>query len=223
MLTNTGTTRRRARGISTLEVMAGITVGMITALAVYSTQDAQLKAVAAQGVFSESQAVTRSVIDIMSRELRMAVYDPRSALVIAPANGCAPNSHRGIVAATPTSIRFQQDLNNDGFFNATGEDVRYQLANNTITRTDLGVGGQPIVMAENVQSFTLTYFDASSPNPVQLVPAGSPAALTQCQRDLLAKVRVTVAATILNSQTHHGLDSTAESLVAIRNRSLMNI
>src|SRR5438067_9095649 len=102
----TRSTRRRARGMSTPELMAGISLGLVVIAAVYSFQRTQLKAFATQAVYSQSQMVTRSAVDLMARELRMAVYDPRSGLVVNPGNAaCAPGAHQGVITATPTSIR----------------------------------------------------------------------------------------------------------------------
>jgi type IV pilus assembly protein PilW len=207
--------------MSTPELMAGITLGLIVVAAVYSFQRTQLKAFATQTVFSQSQGVTRSAIDLMARELRMAVFDPNNGLVVNPTNAvCAPGAHQGIVTATPTSIRFRQDLNNDGAFTAAGEDVTYDLVSGNLRRTDGGNG--PVTIVSNVTSFSLRFFSANNP-PVELVPSGSPASLTQCQRDTLAKVMITVKGNVPNRNQATVVDSTVETEIAIRSRAINNI
>ena len=69
----------------------------------------------------------------------------------------------------------------------------------------------------------LQYFDNSNP-PVELVPTGTPPALSQAQRDCVAKVRVTVRASVENPnpQVSTPLESEGQAEVAIRNRSLSN-
>jgi len=213
--------RHRTRGMSTAELMAGISLGLVVVGAIYSFQKTQLKAFATQTVFSQSQGVTRSAIDLMARELRMAVYDPNSGLVVNPTNAaCAPGAHEGIMSATPTSIRFRQDLNNDGAFTAAGEDVTYDLVSGNLRRTDGGNG--PVTIVSNVTSFSLRFFSANNP-PVELVPSGSPATLSQCQRDTLAKVMITVHGNVPNRNNSVVVDSTVETEVAIRSRAINNI
>ena len=198
--------RPRARGLSTMEVLAGMGLTLILLAAVYTFQGAQLKALRAQNVYADSQNVTRTVIDVMSRELRMATYGVQ----------------QGIIQATPTSIRFQQDLNGDGTIAGAGEDVTYSYADGQITRTD--GANAPVTLVSNVPSngFSLLYF--SNP-PVQLVPAGSPASLTQGQRDCVVSVRITIQANIPNPNPNVStpIKSVAESEVAIRNRAVLNL
>ena len=209
--------RPHARGFSSMEVLAGLGLTLILLAAVYSFQQAQLKAFSTQQVYSDSQNVTRSVIDLMARELRMACYDPGTAIPksLGP---CAPDVKQGIIEATPTRIHFRQDLTGDNAIGAPGEDVTYDLSNGTIRRTD-GLA-EPVVLASGVPTGGLSflYFDNGKP-PGQIGPG---AVLNQCQRDSVGKVRVTVRANLPNpnSRIPTPIASVAESEVAIRNRSL---
>ena len=209
--------RPHARGFSSMEVLAGLGLTLILLAAVYSFQQAQLKAFSTQQVYSDSQNVTRSVIDLMARELRMACYDPGTA-INKSGGPCKPDVKQGIIEATPTRIRFQQDLNGDNAIGAPGEDVTYDLSNGTIRRTD-GLA-EPVVLASGVPTGGLSflYFDNGNP-PGQIGPG---AVLNQCQRDTVGKVRVTIRANLPNpnSRIPTPIASVAESEVAIRNRSL---
>jgi len=210
--------RAGSRGLSTMEVLAGMGLTLILLAALYSFRGAQLKATAAQNVYSDSQNVTRSVIDLMARELRMASYDPGTALPTSPAGGCAPQVKQGIIEATPNKIHFQQDLNGDNAIGAANENVTYDVSGTDIRRTD--GNNAPVVLATGNPSEGLAfqYFDM---NGAELVPAGSPAALTQCQRDSIWKVRVTVRAQLANPNPNIAtrITSVAESEVAIRSRA----
>jgi len=220
--------RPRAPGFSTMEILAGMGLTLILLAAVYTFQGAQLKALRAQNVYADSQNVTRTVIDVMSRELRMATFDPTlppaETIPSSPSGvgAICPNVKRGIIQATPTSIRFQQNLNGDGAIAGAGEDVTYSYADGQITRTD--GANAPVTLVSNVPSngFSLLYF--SNP-PVQLVPAGSPASLTQGQRDCVVSVRITIQANIPNPNPNVStpIKSVAESEVAIRNRAVKNL
>jgi hypothetical protein len=183
----------------------------------------QQTALGAANTYDQSQVVTRTVIDLFSRELRMASYDPtKLALVTSPGPTC-PGVQQGIVEATPTRIHFRQDLNGDGVINGPGEDVVYDVAGTTLTRTDGGGAPLPIVDGVPAGGLTFLYFDGNNP-PNQLLPVGIPAALTAAQRDCVAKVRITVQASLPNPDPRNPNPRTslAESEVAIRNRSLTN-
>ena len=221
------TPRPRARrrpgqaGISTADVLAGAALTMIILGAVSSFSRAQSRALFAQNVYADSQTVTRSVVDLLTRELRMATFDPTGAALISSPGPSCPGVKRGIVQASATAIRFQQDISGDGVLTASGEDVTYQLVGGTLTRQDGAAAPITLVTGIPTGGFAFRYFDGSNP-PVELVPAGTPAALTTAQRDCVAKIRIRVAADLPNPTLAAPLASVAQTEVAIRNRSLMN-
>src|SRR5947208_178107 len=152
---------KRNAGFSTAEALAGIVVTLVLMGAIYSAQRAQTKAMAAQNVYSDTQNVTRTVIDTMARELRMASFDPtKTALTPAPGPSC-PGVRQGVVAATPTRIRFQQDLNGDGAINGTGEDVTYNLVGDTVTRAEGAAAPQTLAAGIPTGGLSFRYFDGS--------------------------------------------------------------
>jgi len=214
------TSARRRRGFSTAEVLVGSTLSLMALATLYSFFNAQQRALATQNVYQQSQTVTRTAVDLLSRELRMATYDPTGA---APGPGTC-GFRAGIVEARPDRIRFQQDLNGDGAINASSEDLAYDIVSGALRRQDIGAGGVPITLVSGISSggFVLQYYDN---NHTELVPTGSPAALTAAQRDCVAKVRFTIKASLSRgdpsvSQT---IDSQVESEVTIRNRSVQII
>lgn len=219
--------RSRTAGFSTADVLAGLALSLIAVGAIYAFGKAQSRALAAQSAYNESQGVTRSVMDLIARELRMTSFDPTEG----PGNqGAIPNSpgpsctgvSRAIIVATPSMIRFQQDLNGNGVIDASGgEDVTYDVLGNKIRRQDGPSLPEDLVSGVTADGFVLQYYNGSSP-PLELVPSGSPPALTQAQRDCVTKVRVTVRARITDTSNAgaYGLTSLAKSEVAIRNRSL---
>jgi len=60
--------------------------------------------------------------------------------------------------------------------------------------------------------------------PVELLPTGTPPALTASQRDCVTKVRIMVRANLTNPDPNNSMaiPSVAQTEVAIRNRSLNN-
>jgi type IV pilus assembly protein PilW len=216
--------RRHTAGFSTADVLAATALTLILTAVVYSFQRSQLKAYAARRVYVDSQMITRSAMDLMTRELRMAAFDPAgTALTTAPGPNC-PGNKQGFLMAGATKLRFQQDLNADGVISATGEDVTYEMVESDILRTD---GNQPPALLVDHLSGTglnFRYFDGSNP-PIELVPSGSPPALTSGQMDCIAKVRVKVEASFPNPDPRAAsqlVKSLASSEIAVRNRSLSN-
>ena len=212
-----------SRAFSTADVLVGMTVSLIALVALYAIFDAQQKALAAQNVYTEAQTAVRNVVDLMGRELRMASYDPTGlALPTSPGPSC-PGVRSGLDEATPSKVHFRQDLDGDGTIASAGENLRYELVGSELQRTD-GVA-PAVTLAAGVPEggFVLRYFNGSNP-PLEIVPAGSPAALTAGQRDCVAKVRITVTATLANPDPRHStpVTSVGTSEVAIRNRSLAN-
>ena len=214
--------RQRSRGFSTAEVLVGTALTMMLMTAIYSVQRAQTMAFAAQNVYSESQNVTRTVIDLMTRELRMATYDPGTALTTSPGPSC-PGVKQGIVEATPSKLHFKQDLTGDGSLISPGEDLVYDVLGSALRRTDGSALPVTIVTGVPAGGLNFRYFDGSNP-PVELIPTGTPPSLTSSQRDCVTKVRITVQANLANPDPNNStpIPSIAECEVAIRNRSLSN-
>jgi hypothetical protein len=191
---------------------------------VVTFQQAQARAISAQSAYAQSQSVTRTTIDLLSRELRMASYDPTN-LALTPSTNAAwcLGTKQGIVEATSTRLRFRQDLDGSGVIDGANEDVTYALVGNSIVRTD-GTGTS-VTLVENVPSTGLRfrYFSGTTP-PIEYVPGGDLGALTQGQRDCTTKIHVTISAQIVvrNANRGQGMLSLADSEIAIRNRSLVN-
>lgn len=222
MLTTRRPRGRSTRGISTAEVLVGTALSLMAVLAMYSVFKVQSTAFAAHNAYAESQVVTRSVIDLMTRELRMATYDPtgigNGGAIPVTAVSC-PGLDAGITAASGTSISFSQDLNGDGLLAGTGEVVTYAFVGSQLRRVD-GVG-LPVVLVDNIPAngFRLRYYNDSNP-PVELSPGGG--VLPQSDLNCIQKVRVVIRAQIPNPAQSGPMHSMAESEIAIRNRALTN-
>lgn len=213
--------RAAARGISTAEVLAAVGLSLLVGAVLHQVQWVQQRAFFAQGAYAESQHVTRTALDLMARELRMAAFDPTgTALPVSPPGPCCPGARQGLMDAGPERVRFRQDLNSDGAIGTLGEDLAYELAGGAIVRHD-GAAASPLVESVPAGGRLLRYFTDANP-PVELIPSGSPASLSACQRDCVAKVAIRVRAAVPNPDPSIAapLTSQAASEIAIRNRSL---
>jgi hypothetical protein len=205
------------------ELLVGSALSMVVVGAVYSFYAAQTQALAAQRAYARSQDVTRTVIDLLGRELRMATYDPSGTAIATSPPGSCPGVKQGILIGKLDEIQFVQDLNGDGDVTDEAENLHYYALGGELRRVD-GVNA-PVVLAHDlkVNGFVLEYFDNSNP-PIQLVPAGSPPTLSTAQKNCVAKIRVTVRAAVKSSDAEDTtpLEAQSQAEVAIRNRSLSN-
>jgi hypothetical protein len=211
--------RRGSRAFSGTALLATVAICLVVFVGIWTVQRVQAKVSARND--RRRPSITRAVVDAMSRELRMASYDPANALPVST-GPCAPGVKQGIIEATRTKIHFRQDLNGDGVIAPSGgEDVTYELIGDTIRRSD-GIHA-PAVLASGIAANGLTfrYFDGGEP-PAEIVPAGATPALTTCQRDRIARVRIDVLAHVTSPDPDSStpIASLAESEVALRNRSL---
>jgi hypothetical protein len=217
-----GSRRHRSRGMTTIEVLAAASMCLIVFGVASSFSMSQQRMLLVGSAYAASQNVTRTFTDLFGREVRMAVYDPTgTAITSLSAGPTCPSVKQGITEATPTSIRFIQDLNADGDTADANEDVRYYLSGSTIMRQD--GNATPIALVSGVPEggLSFTYYNSDNP-PTQVVPAGSPLALTSSQRACIAKVRVQLKSQLANPEflNIHPLTSATDMEVAIRSRSL---
>src|SRR5207247_9494020 len=183
--------RKRCRGLSTIDVLAGSGLTLMTMGTVFAFSQAQLKALATQSSYAQSQNVTRTAIDLMTRELRMASLDPTNLALPVSTTLTCPGVKQGIVEATPARIHFRQDLNADGALTGPGEDVTYDLSEGQIRRTDGAAPPLAIVDSVPAGGPAFRYSDGTTP-PAMLVPPGRPSAP---HADAVAKRRLTVTPT----------------------------
>jgi type II secretory pathway component PulJ len=207
--------RRRRAGFTTLEALIGAAVALAALASTVVFLQTQLKAIALQERYARSQAVTRTAVDLLARELPMAGYDPRgTALPVAPGPTC-PGVSRGIVVAERRRLRFRQDLDGDGAIKGAGEDVTYSLSGGKLVRKDGST--LPLVDAVPKNGLRFRYFGAGNPG----VELPAEPALGADTRDCIARVRVTLAASTDAAGIPTPATATVTTEVSIRNRALL--
>ena len=142
---------RNLEGFTLVELMVSMGIGMVILAAVTTTFMSQTRIYNAQEQINEMQQNARGVLDILSRELKMAGYKP---------NGGGFN---GVTYST-TQLRVQADLNSDGAISTSStanEQITYAFdnANEQITRA-VGSGSAQI-LAEHISAFTFNYLDSA--------------------------------------------------------------
>jgi Tfp pilus assembly protein PilW len=142
---------RNIEGFTLAELMVSMGIAMVILAAVTTTFMSQTKIYNAQEQANEMQQNARGVLDIITRELKMAGYKP---------NGGGFN---GVTYST-TQLMVQADLDSSGAISTdstANERITYvyDSANQRITRA-VGTGGAQI-LADNITAFTFSYLDST--------------------------------------------------------------
>ncbi len=169
------------KGFTLLELVITTAVAMIVFGAVINTFMAQNTYYKKEMKIVEIQENIRSGLLLVSRELKMAGYDPTG------------EADARIISATENSIRFTADLNGDKTVDDPNEDVQFgfDAGENQVTRN-----GQPA--AEFIQAITFAYYPFNS--DVELTP---PIDLNRIRRVLIQLTAGAPAAGIERTMSIH--------------------
>jgi type IV pilus assembly protein PilW len=141
----------KTEGFTLIELMVSMGIGMVVLAAVTTTFMLQTKVYNAQQQINEMEQNARGVLDVITRELKMAGYKP---------NG---GSFSGVTYST-TQLMIQTDLDASGGISSSttaNEQITYAYdsTNKQITRA---VGsGSALVLADNIAAFTFSYLDST--------------------------------------------------------------
>ncbi len=142
---------KRTRGFTLTELMVTMAIGMTLLAAVTTSFMSQTRIYNAQEQINEMQQNARGALDVITRELKMAGYNP---------NG---GSFDGITYST-SQLMIQADLDGSGAISTSStahERITYAYddINKQITRA-VGTGSAE-VLADNVSAFTFSYLDST--------------------------------------------------------------
>ncbi|MEK6526722.1 MAG: hypothetical protein AABZ22_07600 [Nitrospirota bacterium] len=139
---------RYERGETSLaELLTAVVVTAIAMVAMYTMMTAQNQVFSAQDRVVEMQQTARTAMAMISRELRMAGYNPVQGV-----------SFNGITY-DPVQLRIRADLNGNGVTTQINEDITYSYdaANLRILRTTTG----SVITFPNIQAFAFAYLDSN--------------------------------------------------------------
>lgn len=141
-------------GVTLTELMVALVMGLATVAAVYSIHLVQVKQRIVQEDVMAMQQNARAAMDLMTRELRMAGYDPMGV----NRDGGNSNDFPG-VAYHPAELHIASDLNGNGLLTDSNESIVFlHDAATKILKRKVGNGGrQPV--ADHIQSLAIKYFD----------------------------------------------------------------
>jgi type IV pilus assembly protein PilW len=138
-------------GFTLIELMVTLGIGMVVLAAVTTTFMSQTKAYNAQEQINEMEQNARGALDIITREVKMAGYNPTGGTVT------------GVTYST-SQLQIQADLDANGSISTSStanEQITYTYdsANKQIKRAVGSATAQ--VLADNISGFTFGYNDSN--------------------------------------------------------------
>ncbi len=171
--------RRRALGMTMIELLIGLVIMSVMLLALYSLFGAQA---AVQSVVLDENSASRDArnpLDTLADHLRSAQLCDASL-------ACGYTANSVIDAATASDITYYV------YSGGTWSKVRYYLSGTTLNRV---AGGTTVATLQNVNSLTLAYYTNSTYNSTNLTATASPNAPTAAELLKLAAIRITASTT----------------------------
>jgi len=136
---------KKTDGFSIVEMLMAVAIGLIVLAGLVVTFVSQKKAYDVQAQVAEMHQSARAALDMISRDVAGAGYDPTNYGLEA------------VPVAQAHKVQLRADLNGDGDTDDDFEDVTYELAGTVINRTS---GGSTVAFAENVAALNFLYYDA---------------------------------------------------------------
>jgi type IV pilus assembly protein PilW len=166
------------KGFTLVEIMVTLALSGIVMASIYTAFLSQQRSYLAQEQVSAMQQNIRAGLDIMTREIRMAGFDPTQ------------EAGAGITTASAGQISFTQDITNntgtgdsDGDVNDPGENITYSLYT-TDGIKKLGRNNQPV--AENIEQLEF-YYTLANGTQKTIPSAAELAEIKSVQISILAK------------------------------------
>ncbi len=145
--------QKSPNGFTLIEMVVALGLSLVTVSAVYALYVTELKAQYVREDRLEMQQQARVVMDVMSREILMAGYDPRGV----NRDTDLSNDFQGITY-DPDRLIIKADLNGNGLIADPNESITFFYDAKTHTlRRNTGGGNQPF--GENVELLLVEYFD----------------------------------------------------------------
>jgi Tfp pilus assembly protein PilW len=137
----------RASGTSLVELLAGLALGLLVAIAGFAAVAVVLRHLALFALRAEADDVAALALEAFTLDVRRAGFDPRAA-------GVEP-----VVEATASRLRLQADLDGDGTIDAASEEATAIACDVPGGRLSRILGSQSLPLANGVVACALSYAD----------------------------------------------------------------
>ena len=199
----------KERGFTLVELLIAMTIGLIILAALSSTFLMQRKIYDVQEQVVEMVQTARAAMDMMTREIRMAGYDPAGATF----DGITYDADQ---LQIETNINGDENiLNDDGTYD-TNEHIVYKYYDKDSSypyqiKRKTG-NGNFVSFAENIKSFTFDYLEADGVTKVT----------TTADNDKIRQIKITITVRSAKPDSDYGgyREHTLTSFITPRNLGL---
>ena len=190
-----------------MELLIAMTIGLIILAALSSTFLMQRKTYDIQEQIVEMVQTARAAMDMMTREIRMAGYDPAGAM-----QSSDPEAAKFVgIPYDANKLQIYADLNGDEDTDDSHEYIKYTMDSDYPFEIRRDTGGGRQEFAENIQSFTFDYLNS----------AGSAATTTADIRQIKITITVRTSKADADYSANNGYRThTLTSLITPRNLGL---
>jgi type IV pilus assembly protein PilW len=149
------------KGFSLVELLVAMAIAGVVMAAVFKIYTTQQDSYVLQEQVAEMQQNGRTAKYVMTREIRMAGYDPTGL------------AGAGFISAGGNSIHFTMDITGeDGTITVPGDDITYSVSADTELMRNDGANNIPVV--ENVEAVGFAYaFDADDDGSIDTSAGGN--------------------------------------------------
>jgi type IV pilus assembly protein PilW len=160
--------KNSVQGFTLIELLLAMSIGLVVLISTYNLFTIQSRHFSMQEQKAEMLQNARAGLDLMTREILMAGYNPTGSLVSCIGTNNATNTPCvGITSAAASTLGFSSDLDGDGSLTADAtnpnENIMFDVytsgGKSCLGRTSNG-SKQPVV--ENISALSFTYLDASN-------------------------------------------------------------
>ncbi|GJL58611.1 MAG: hypothetical protein NPIRA03_14680 [Nitrospirales bacterium] len=142
-----------SQGYTLVEVVVALGLSLLTVNVVYALYIQELKAQSVREQILDMQQQARVVVDLVTREILMAGYDPRGV----NRDTDLTNDFEGITY-DPEKLSIRADINGNGITNDANESIVFVYdAKTQVLRRNTGGGNQPF--GEDIEAFVVDYLD----------------------------------------------------------------
>ncbi len=147
-------TPKNKQGFTLVELLIAMAIALVVIASLAQTFISQQKTYDVQQEVSAMTQNARAAMDMMSREVRMAGYNPTGSM-----QGTDPAAANFVgIPYSTTQLEIIADINEDGDASDSNENIIYTYDSSNL-QIDRNTGGGNQPFAENIASFSFDYFE----------------------------------------------------------------